>query len=213
MRGKGDVEGMKQRSQGFLAGVLGAMLLFSLASPSLAALTGKTIEVFTGVEVFVDGEKLEPTDANGNPVETFVYNGTTYVPLRAVSRSLGKEVRWNGEELRVEIGKPVVEPVAEEDLYILRFDANGGAFTEGAAPAERKFSARGFETEENSVMPAASVAAKEGYTLVGWAGRAEMAPGILMFNAAEKVEGQSVQDLVDWAGNSKEVTLYAVWKK
>lgn len=89
----------------FLAGVLAALLVTALATPSLAALTGKTIQVLTGAEIYVDGVKLEPTDANGNPVETFVYNGTTYVPLRAVSQSLGKNVNWDGANQRVYIGE------------------------------------------------------------------------------------------------------------
>lgn len=81
------------------------MLAISLATPSLAALTGKNIQVLTGVEIFVDGVKINPTDANGDSVETFVYNGTTYVPLRAVSQSLGKNVNWDGANQRVYIGE------------------------------------------------------------------------------------------------------------
>ena len=43
-------------------------------------------------------------DANGKSVETFAYNGTTYVPLRAVSQSLGKDVSYDGKTQRVYIG-------------------------------------------------------------------------------------------------------------
>jgi len=80
-------------------------LVMALATPAGAALAGKTIQVLTGVEIFVDGVKMNPTDANGNPVETFIYNGTTYVPLRAVSQSLGKNVNWDGANQRVYIGE------------------------------------------------------------------------------------------------------------
>ncbi len=117
---------MKNHSKrSFLAGVLAALLVTALATPSLAALTGKTIQVLTGAEIYVDGVKLEPTDANGNPVETFVYNGTTYVPLRAVSQSLGKNVNWDGANQRVYIGEApgvkqyltsILEPY-QSDLY------------------------------------------------------------------------------------------------
>lgn len=95
----------KHSARDFLAGVLTMALIFGLVSPAGAALTSKTIEVFTGTEIFVDGVKLEPKDANGNPVETFIYNGTTYVPLRAVSQSLGKNVSWDGANQRVYIGE------------------------------------------------------------------------------------------------------------
>ena len=98
---------MKQRhsARDFLAGALTMALAVGLLTTAGAALTGKTIEVLTGAEIYIDGVKLEPTDANGNPVETFVYNGTTYVPLRAVSQSLGKAVNWDGENQRVYIGE------------------------------------------------------------------------------------------------------------
>lgn len=95
----------KHNARDFLAGVLLMVLIFSLATPAGAALLGKTIQVFTGVEIFVDGVEMKPTDANGKPVETFVYNGTTYVPLRAVSQSLGYAVNWDGANQRVYIGE------------------------------------------------------------------------------------------------------------
>ena len=119
---------MKQRhsARDFLAGALTMALAVGLLTTAGAALTGKTIEVLTGAEIYIDGVKLEPTDANGNPVETFVYNGTTYVPLRAVSQSLGKAVNWDGENQRVYIGEApgvkqyllkVCQPYEVSDFY------------------------------------------------------------------------------------------------
>lgn len=97
---------MKNHSKrDFFAGILIMSLIFGLALPAGAALAGKTIQVLTGVDIYVDGVEMKPTDANGNPVETFVYNGTTYVPLRAVSQSLGYAVNWDGVNQRVYIGE------------------------------------------------------------------------------------------------------------
>ena len=93
------------RVRDFLAGALTLALVMGLAVPAGAALTGKTIQVLTGAEIYIDGVKMEPADANGNPVETFAYNGTTYVPLRAVSEYLGKAVNWDGANQRVYIGE------------------------------------------------------------------------------------------------------------
>lgn len=81
-----------------------AAVMLLMATPSLAVLTGKTIEVLTGITIYVDGVEMKPTDANGKPVETFVYNGTTYVPLRAVSQSLGENVQYDGATQSVYIG-------------------------------------------------------------------------------------------------------------
>ena len=93
------------RVRDILTGALAMALVFALASPAGAALAGKTIQVLTGVDIYVDGVEMKPTDANGKPVDTFVYNGTTYVPLRAVSQYLGKAVSYDGKNQRVYIGE------------------------------------------------------------------------------------------------------------
>ncbi len=95
----------KHSLRDMLTGAVAMALVMALVSPAVAAVTGKTIEVLTGVEIYVDGIPMNPTDANGNPVETFVYKGTTYVPLRAVSESLGKNVKYDGSAKRVYIGE------------------------------------------------------------------------------------------------------------
>ena len=93
------------KARHFLAGAVAMALVMCLPLTARAALTSRTIEVLQGVDIYVDGVKMEPTDANGKPVETFVYNGTTYVPLRAVSQYLGKAVSWDGENQRAYIGE------------------------------------------------------------------------------------------------------------
>lgn len=90
---------------GFMIGMLTMALLMGILIPATAASTKKTISVTTGVPIYVDGVEMKPTDANGNPVETFLYNGTTYVPLRAISQYLGKAVKWDGDSRKVYIGK------------------------------------------------------------------------------------------------------------
>lgn len=95
----------KHNIRDFIAGALVTATFTTLVLPAGAALISKNIQVKTGVDIYVNGVKMEPTDANGKPVETFVYNGTTYVPLRAVSQSLGNAVSWDGENQRVYIGE------------------------------------------------------------------------------------------------------------
>ncbi len=97
---------MKKHSvRSFMAGMLVALLVVGMMTSALAALSTKTIEVTSGVEIYVDGVEMKPTDVNGTPVETFLYNGTTYVPIRAVSQSLGYAVNWDGANQRVYIGE------------------------------------------------------------------------------------------------------------
>lgn len=88
----------------FLAGVLVTLLVVSMIPSALAA-AGMNITVYPGVSIYMDDTKLDPTDANGKPVEAFIYNGTTYLPVRAVSEALDKVVQWDGSTKSVYIGR------------------------------------------------------------------------------------------------------------
>lgn len=94
---------MKRRLQGLIAGMLiGAMLTGGIA---IAANTTTLYDVIiNGVKIVVDGQKLNPTDVNGNRVEPIIYNGTTYLPVRAVANAFGKAVYWDGPNYTVYLG-------------------------------------------------------------------------------------------------------------
>ena len=51
--------------------------------------------IINNVSLFVNDEQVA--------VDNFLYKGTTYVPLRAVAEMNGMEVKWNGEEQRVDL--------------------------------------------------------------------------------------------------------------
>ena len=94
---------MKERLQGLMAGVLiGAIC----AGGTALAKTGKeTIEVsYQNIKIFMDGMEVDARDAKGEKVEPFIYNGTTYLPVRAVGQAVGKEVAWDGVEKVVYLG-------------------------------------------------------------------------------------------------------------
>ena len=55
----------------------------------------KTITVTSGVNVEFNNEAIDMTDANGKAVEAFIYNGTTYVPIRAVSNAFGADIGYD----------------------------------------------------------------------------------------------------------------------
>lgn len=88
----------------FLLGMITALTLLFLTAPALAVAT-RTIDVSTGVKICIDDVELRTTDSNGNLVEAFIYNGTTYLPVRAVSEALGRPVQWDGSKKTVYIGK------------------------------------------------------------------------------------------------------------
>ena len=58
------------------------------------------------IEVFVDGRKIDPRDVNGKSVPLFILNGTTYVPVRAVAETFGRDVSWNQDKQEVVLVSP-----------------------------------------------------------------------------------------------------------
>jgi hypothetical protein len=66
----------------------------------------QTIESFyNNIKISVDGNIIELKDAAGSPVEPFIYNGTTYLPVRAIAEALGMEVKYNETTNTVELAK------------------------------------------------------------------------------------------------------------
>ncbi len=94
---------MKKRLQGFIAGALVGVMI--AGGTALAVSTTTLYDVITsGVSIVMDGNKLIPRDANGNVVEPIIYNGTTYLPVRAISNAVGKAVYWDGPNYTVYLG-------------------------------------------------------------------------------------------------------------
>ena len=94
-----------------------ALCVGAVGTTALAANTvTKTIyATYRGIRIMVDGTVITPKDSKGNTVEPFISNGTTYVPLRAVSEALGKQVTWDGNANMIYIG----EKPAADGTYLL----------------------------------------------------------------------------------------------
>ncbi len=75
----------------YFSGLLTGILAIGLAVSALAISGRMTIEV-DPINIQVNGETFQPTDASGNTVPVFAYQGTTYAPLRALAEAYGLEV-------------------------------------------------------------------------------------------------------------------------
>lgn len=93
--------------RGFFAGVLATLLVFSMVG-SAGATNGKiTKELeYRDIKVSLDGEILDLRDAQGNVVEPFKFDGTNYVPVRAISEILGLNVAWDSKNATVVLTTP-----------------------------------------------------------------------------------------------------------
>lgn len=48
------------------------------------------------INIYINGEKFIPRDADGDEVAPVVKEGTTYLPVRAIAQAFGKKVDWDG---------------------------------------------------------------------------------------------------------------------
>ena len=94
---------MKEKLKGLVTGMLiGATITGGVVS---AFETTTLYDVIVnGIKIVLDGKEFTCTDANGAVVQPIIYNGTTYIPLRAVSSAFGKAVYWDGEDQTVYLG-------------------------------------------------------------------------------------------------------------
>lgn len=71
----------------------------------------KTIQVvMNGINLVVDGQTIF--------AENIFYNGTTYVPIRAVAESLGKEVKWDSATNTAEIADKEKDFVEKDGVKV-----------------------------------------------------------------------------------------------
>lgn len=95
----------KARWKDMLLGSIITLSLTGFVVPAVAGMTTKSITVQTGVSTYKDEKPVVLEDAKGNPVEAFIYNGTTYLPVRAISQVFGSPIQWDGKTRSVYIGK------------------------------------------------------------------------------------------------------------
>lgn len=86
---------MKKKLAGYLVGFFGAALC--VGGVVYAATGAKTIDVvYDNIKVYKDNVLCELKDANGTTIEPFIYNGTTYLPVRGAANLADMQVTWDG---------------------------------------------------------------------------------------------------------------------
>lgn len=89
-----------QRIKDVCLGATVAALVMGAAPAAYAKVANMDIPVmFNNIKIVVDGKELK-TDK-----EPFIYEGTTYLPVRAVGEAVGKNVTWDAASKTVILGE------------------------------------------------------------------------------------------------------------
>ncbi len=115
---------MKRELKGFVVGVVLASLVVS-AIPTMAEKVSKSAElIYNNIKIVIDGKQADLKDAQGNTVEPFIVEGTTYLPVRAVASALNKAVSWDGATQTVYLGKN--EEVGQPSMWLKDLETFSG---------------------------------------------------------------------------------------
>ena len=125
---------MKQHRLSFVAGAVTMLLLISIAITAFAAYEKQATLVYRDVKITLDGQQIIPKDANGNAIEPFLIDGTTYLPVRGISTAVGLGVGWDDSRNTVVLTSPDTQKIT----YITRTGSkyhddnrcNGGTYWE-----------------------------------------------------------------------------------
>lgn len=118
-----------KKYRGFVAGMLTMLIIVSLAGTASATLGKITKELeYRNIKVSLDGEILDLKDSAGNHVEPFMFDGTNYLPVRALAEALGLGVAWDSSTSTVVLttsedqnhAVPETAPQERKDLLFSR---------------------------------------------------------------------------------------------
>ncbi|TCK98558.1 copper amine oxidase-like protein [Natranaerovirga hydrolytica] len=104
--------------------ILVVVMLFS--AMTLVATADSVFETVTAtlrgdIKIVINGEEFNPKDAVGNDITPVVIDGSTYLPVRAISEAVDLPVNWDGETNTVSLGTTSVSK------SIANFDVSGSS--------------------------------------------------------------------------------------
>ena len=97
--------------------ILGGKIVFS------NSITSITAQINPAINYTLDGEKFVPRDMDGSVMDTIIYNGRSYVPLRAIAEAMDIAVDWEGSTSTIILGE---KEGKGQSLFSMNFRAIGG---------------------------------------------------------------------------------------
>ena len=110
--------------------VLLCVILFS-TNVIYASTVSQRISVHLNPDItIVVGDQVKSFyDANGSVVFPIIYQGTTYLPVRAISALMGENIEWDGRSRTIYIGRTLSDPAKTTT------SSSGNYVRDGAVPA------------------------------------------------------------------------------
>lgn len=108
---------MKKQWKGFASGVGVTLLCVGLVGSAFAAYQKQATLDYTGINITLNGSAVTPADANGNAVEPFAIDGTTYLPVRGIASAMGLNVSWDQATQTVALTSAGQTPSAPSGTY------------------------------------------------------------------------------------------------
>lgn len=119
-----------------LLAALGLCLAGVIAVVSAATVIQKVeSELRPDFTIVVDGEVQTFKNAQGETVYPMLYDGTTYLPVRAIGELMGKTVYWYEDEKRVEL-KTEQTTVTDADVIVPGGTGGGSSSGQAVIPQE-----------------------------------------------------------------------------
>lgn len=87
------------------------------AAPAIKQITQITAELRPDFTIVIDGQERVFKDVDGDVVDPVLYNGTTYLPVRAIGELMGKKVYWYEDQKKIEL-KDEGSTVTDADVIV-----------------------------------------------------------------------------------------------
>ena len=87
------------------------------AAPAIKQITQITAELRPDFTIVIDGQERVFKNVNGEVVDPVLYNGTTYLPVRAIGELMGKTVYWYEDQKKIEL-KDEGSTVTDADVIV-----------------------------------------------------------------------------------------------
>lgn len=192
---------MKDKVKGLIIGLtMGSMITGATVFASNSA---KIEVIYDNLKYMVDGIQKVPSTGQG-----FIYQGTTYVPLRFAAEATGKEITWDGKNKTIWIGQKEDSFSYLSDITYARMDGKSTNYLDMNQNYDRnKITIAGtqFQKGINTYLDAFGQTLSVDYNLNG---KYKKFTGFLGIDDTTKNYSKSVT--ITFMGDDKEIIHFSV---